>query len=83
MNDVFLFRTEQVYELATVRTGSSKVFGLKLVLFFTYDFGVNVLRFWRKKKIIVALKQLGWLVQDVFKNIMLLLIILPIARSVS
>ena len=81
VHDVFLLRKERAHELATEGTGSSKVLGAELVLLLTRDFCVDVNCLCRERVVIVALMQLVRVVQVDFEDVMLFLIIPPIARS--
>ena len=81
VHDVFPRRKERALELATEETGSSKVLGAELGLLFTRDFCVDVHCLRRERVVIVEVMQLGWVVQVDFKDIMLFLIIPPIAGS--
>ena len=81
VHDVFPLRKKRAHELATEETGSSKVLGAELVLLFTRVFCVNVYCLRREKVVIVALMQLGRVVQVDFEYVMLFFIIPPISRS--
>ena len=81
VNDVFLLMKERAHELATEKTGSSKVLGAELVLLLTRDFCVDIHCLRRERVVIVALMQLGRVVQVDFEDVMLLLIITPISGS--
>ena len=81
VHDVFLLRKEQAYELATDLTCSSKELGAELVLLLPCNFCVDVHCHRRERAVIVALMQLGRVVLVDFKDVMLLLIIQQIARS--
>ena len=81
VHNVFSLRKERAHELATEGTGSSKVLGAELVLLLTRDLCVDVHCLRRERVVIVALMQLGWVVQIDFEYVMLFLIIPPIARS--
>ena len=79
--NVFSLRKKRAHKLATERTGSSKGLSKELVLVLTRDFGVDVHCLLRERVVIVALMQLRQVVQVDFKDVMLLLIIPPISRS--
>ena len=79
VHDVFPLRKERAHKLATEGRGSSKVLGAELVLLLTRDFCVDVHFLRRERVVIVALMQLGRVVQVDFEDVMLLLIIPPIS----